>query len=59
MNQHHCTKNIEIANAMKLIDQVHVYEDCGETIKNQVLDGEAVVLFAYGLSGSGKTYTGK
>ena len=43
---------------MELIDQMRVYNDCGETIKEQVLDGEAVVLFAYGLSGSGKTFTG-
>ena len=42
---------------MELISQNRVYEDCGVKIKDQVLDGSAVVLFAYGLSGSGKTFT--
>ena len=29
----------------------------GQRITEEFLDGEPVVLFAYGLSGSGKTYT--
>ena len=29
----------------------------GQKVKNDLLDGNAVVLFAYGLSGSGKTFT--
>jgi hypothetical protein len=45
------------AEAMKLIDQNLAYEACGLKIKNDLLTGNAVVLFAYGLSGSGKTFT--
>lgn len=45
------------ADAMKLIDQRACYESCGLKIKEDLLDGDAVVLFAYGLSGSGKTFT--
>ena len=33
------------------------YEGCGKKIKDDLLGGNAVVLFAYGLSGSGKTFT--
>ena len=50
-------KNMEDADNMKLIDQATVYESCGLKIKQDLLQGSAVVLFAYGLSGSGKTYT--
>ena len=42
---------------MEIIQQDKVYNDCGVKIKDEVLDGNAVVLFAYGLSGSGKTFT--
>ena len=42
---------------MQLIDQSAVYEACGDKIKAEILAGDAVVMFAYGLSGSGKTYT--
>ena len=42
---------------MKFMGQKAVYESCGNQIKNDLLDGNAVVLFAYGLSGSGKTFT--
>ena len=45
------------ADSMKLIDQETVYGACGEKIKAQLFEGNAVVLFAYGLSGSGKTFT--
>jgi hypothetical protein len=34
-----------------------VYAQCGTKIKADLLDGNAVVLFAYGLSGSGKTFS--
>ena len=37
--------------------QKAVYESCGQQIKKDLLDGNAVVMFAYGLSGSGKTFT--
>ena len=45
------------AEAMKLIDQNLAYGACGLKIKDDLLKGNAVVLFAYGLSGSGKTFT--
>jgi hypothetical protein len=50
-------KHKAVASKMKLVDQESVYEKVGPQIKDQLLDGSAVVLFAYGLSGSGKTYT--
>ena len=49
--------NMEDADNMELIDQVKAYEQCGKKIKKDLMGGNAVVLFAYGLSGSGKTYT--
>ena len=42
---------------MKVISQADVYEAVSAKIKPQLLDGNAIVLFAYGLSGSGKTFT--
>lgn len=45
------------ADEMELIDQENVYVQCGKRIKDDLLGGNAVVLFAYGLSGSGKTFT--
>lgn len=42
---------------MELINQQEVYSQCGLKIKSDVMSGNAVVIFAYGLSGSGKTYT--
>ena len=42
---------------MKVISQTDVYEAVSAKIKPQLLDGNAIVLFAYGLSGSGKTFT--
>jgi len=56
--QRHLTgDNMPDADAMELIDQVKAYESVGKKIKADLLGGNAVVLFAYGLSGSGKTYT--
>lgn len=49
--------NMADADAMELVDQNNVYKQCGLKIKNDILTGNAVVLFAYGLSGSGKTFT--
>ena len=46
-----------VADGMNLITQGDVYERIGQKLKAELLDGSAVVLFAYGLSGSGKTYT--
>jgi hypothetical protein len=45
------------AEDMLLVDQGAAYEACGKKIKEDLLTGNAVVLFAYGLSGSGKTFT--
>ena len=45
------------ADGMELIDQEKAYNACGKKIKNDLMAGNAVVLFAYGLSGSGKTFT--
>ena len=50
-------ENMADADAMELIDQVKAYESVGKKIKADLMGGNAVVLFAYGLSGSGKTYT--
>ncbi|GMH63278.1 hypothetical protein TrRE_jg11703 [Triparma retinervis] len=42
---------------MKFVGQDDVYDSVGQKIKADLMDGNAVVLFAYGLGGSGKTYT--
>lgn len=42
---------------MKMINQTDVYADCGSGILDDLLSGDTCVMFAYGLSGSGKTYT--
>ena len=39
------------------VDQARFYELVGSKILADLLDGKPVVIFAYGLSGSGKTYT--
>eukprot|EP01041_Mallomonas_annulata_P006324 gene6324-12798_t len=49
--------NMADADGMTLVNQNMVYESCGQKIKDDLLTGNAVVLFAYGLSGSGKTFT--
>ena len=53
----YCEKDKEIANGMEFIDQDKAYDACGEKVKENLLDGSAVVMFAYGLSVSGKTFT--
>ena len=45
------------AEAMVLMNQQMVYESVGHKIKSDLYEGNAVVLLAYGLSGSGKTFT--
>ena len=40
-------------NQMKNITQEEVYKQVGIKMKSQFLNGHAVVMFAYGLSGSG------
>lgn len=49
--------NMHDADEMTMVTQEMVYQDCGLKIKEDVLTGNAVVMFAYGLSGSGKTFT--
>ena len=46
-----------LAEEMELIGQDKVYSAAGKKIKADLYDGNAVVIFAYGLSGSGKTFT--
>ncbi|CAM9275513.1 unnamed protein product [Scytosiphon promiscuus] len=53
----HVKDNATEAAEMELIDQEKVYLSVGKKIKADLLMGNAVVLFAYGLSGSGKTFT--
>ena len=43
--------------AMPIIGQEKIYDDIGISMKKDLVGGNAVVIFAYGLSGSGKTYT--
>lgn len=50
-------KNLGDADDMVLVTQEMVYDQVGEKIKKDLMGGSAVVLFAYGLSGSGKTFT--
>ncbi len=50
-------KDYSLAEEMELIGQDKVYSAAGKKIKADLYDGNAVVIFAYGLSGSGKTFT--
>jgi hypothetical protein len=52
-----CKSDMNYAEGMTLIDQGTVYDQVGTRIKSDLLSGSAVVIFAYGLSGSGKTYS--
>ena len=45
------------AGDMELISQETIYNNVGVKMLDLVLNGEVVVIFAYGLSGSGKTFT--
>ena len=56
----HLDDDDEHANLCKelpLIDQQAIYDKVGTSMVEHLLDGQAVVMFAYGLSGAGKTYT--
>jgi len=46
-----------IAEGMQLVNQKMAYDQCGHVIMEDLMQGNAIVLFAYGLSGSGKTFT--
>ena len=50
-------KHESLAQDMKLIGQDLCYAAVGKKVKQELYDGNAIVLFAYGLSGSGKTFT--
>ena len=50
-------RHLEECKTLKVITQEDVYGMVGEKILNNLLNGQSVVLFAYGLSGAGKTYT--
>ena len=39
-----------VAESMNLVNQEEVFAACGPSIKADLLDGNAVVIFAYGLS---------
>ena len=52
-----CKSNMEEADEMKYIGQDDVYQSLGMAIKKDLYAGCVVVIFAYGLSGSGKTFT--
>ena len=44
-------------NSPQSVSQEEVYRQVGATMKEQFMNSHAVVMFAYGLSGSGKTYS--
>ena len=50
-----CGKQFDFDGFLK--DQEHVFREVGEPMVNDVLEGYHATLFAYGQSGSGKTYT--
>ena len=49
--------DLAAAENMQLVNQEMAYSSVGVKIMNDLLEGNACVLFAYGLSGSGKTFT--
>ena len=55
--KHHALSDQETCESMPITQQTDVYNGCGKQIKAELYDGNAIVLFAYGLSGSGKTFT--
>jgi hypothetical protein len=55
--KHHAKSDMGVAEDMVLVNQSMAYEAVGNKIKDDLLSGSAVVIFAYGLSGSGKTFT--
>ena len=58
--KHHCADHKgdrDICAQMPITSQNDVYAAVGAKIKEELYDGNAIVLFAYGLSGSGKTFT--
>jgi hypothetical protein len=49
--------DIDYAKKMHVTSQYDVYEHVGRQAMSDLIHGHSVVMFAYGLSGSGKTYT--
>jgi hypothetical protein len=52
-----CKSDRNVAEGMALVSNGDVYSSVGQNIKADLCGGNCVVLFAYGLSGSGKTFT--
>ena len=50
-------EDIDYAKKMHVTSQYEVYEQVGRQAMSDLVHGHSVVMFAYGLSGSGKTYT--
>jgi len=51
------TSDKDVCESMPITTQDDVYKNLGQKVKAELFDGNAIVLFAYGLSGSGKTFT--
>ena len=49
--------HIDMVVDLPIVSQEDVFERVGKTMLNNLLKGQAIVMFAYGLSGAGKTYT--
>eukprot|EP00948_MAST-09A_sp_MAST-9A-sp1_P003862 g3862.t1 len=54
---HEIEKYCESKFGAKVAHQLSLWEECGLEMMEKVVAGHSVVLFAYGLSGSGKTYS--
>ncbi|GBG29743.1 Kinesin-like protein [Hondaea fermentalgiana] len=50
-------EDLAAAEEMTLVNQEQAYATVGTKVYNDLMSGNSVVLFAYGLSGSGKTFT--
>ena len=50
-------ESVEAYDNVDQVSQKDVYELVGKKMLEELLHGQAVVMFAYGLSGAGKTYT--
>lgn len=49
--KHHATSDRDVCESMPIVSQDDVYSNIGQKIKQELFDGNAIVLFAYGLSG--------
>ena len=48
--------DVSLMESVKIWGQPEIYNSVGKNMLKDLLNGDTVVLFAYGLSGSGKTY---